>query len=65
MNIKQKINHVKEKIHELEEYLTSDCCKQCLMIIKSIEEYQEEIIQLEDEFFNTNDQSYQTDSSQK
>ena len=42
-----QINLLKEKIHELQEYLISDCCRQCLVIIKTIEEYQEEIKKLQ------------------
>ena len=38
-----QISHLKEKIHELQEYLISDCCKRCLKIIQTIEDYQEEI----------------------
>jgi hypothetical protein len=42
-----QISHLKEKIHELEEYLISDCCKRCLKIIQTIEDYQKEIEQLQ------------------
>jgi hypothetical protein len=42
-----QINHLKEKIHELREYLVSDCCRQCLGIIKTIEDYQNDINQLQ------------------
>jgi hypothetical protein len=43
----KQIDHLKEKIHELQEYLISDCCRQCLSIIKIIEEHQEEIQRLQ------------------
>jgi hypothetical protein len=39
----KEINRLKEKIHELQEYLLSDCCRQCLVLIKTIEDYQKEI----------------------
>ena len=42
-----QIKHLKEKIHELQEYLISDCCRQCQAIIKTIEDYQKEIEQLQ------------------
>jgi hypothetical protein len=41
--IKNEIQNLKERIHELEEYLISDCCKQCVGIIKTVEKYQEQI----------------------
>ena len=42
-----QIKHLKEKIHELREYLISDCCRQCDAIIKTIENYQREIQKLQ------------------
>ena len=41
------ISHLKEKIYELREYLAADCCRQCLDIIKTIEEYQNDINRLQ------------------
>jgi hypothetical protein len=46
-NQEKLISHLKEKIHELREYLVSDCCRQCLGIIKTIEEYQNDINRLQ------------------
>lgn len=39
----QKLKDLKEKIHELQEYLLSDCCKTCRLIIDTINEYEQEI----------------------
>lgn len=41
--MKNEIQNLKERIHELEEYLISDCCKQCVGIVNTIKRYQEEI----------------------
>jgi hypothetical protein len=42
MNL-NRIENLKERIHELEEYLISDCCQKCIEIINTIQEYQKEI----------------------
>lgn len=47
--MKNEIQNLKERIHELEEYLISDCCKQCVGIINTIKIYQEQIEQLKNQ----------------
>lgn len=43
----EKIKRIKDEIHHLQEYLLSDCCKQCAEIVSKIEDYQNEIKHLE------------------
>lgn len=43
---KQKIIELKEKIHDLKEYLQSDICRSCGEIALQIEKYVEELSEL-------------------
>ena len=47
---KEKIKALEEEIHQLREYLFSDCCRQCEYIVKKIEDYQKEIEILNHEY---------------
>lgn len=46
-NKKERLEKIRDEIHHLKEYLLSDCCKQCAEIVSKIEDYQNEIMQLE------------------
>ena len=46
--IKQnQINSLKEKIHELEEYINSSGCSMCLSMFKTLKEYEDVLKTLE------------------
>ena len=46
MNTKHRILELKEKIHDLTEYLQSDICRSCGEVAVEIEKYTEELSKL-------------------
>jgi len=48
-NLNEKIRDLKEKIHECKDYISSDFCRNCVDMYKKIEQYEQEIKDLENE----------------
>jgi hypothetical protein len=43
----QQIQKLKDIVSELREYLLSDCCQHCEYILKQIQDYEQQIEELE------------------
>lgn len=53
MNNQQKIRELKEKINECRDYISSDFCQNCMSMYAKIEQYEQQIRDLEKEEFDS------------